>query len=221
MPRSKKNKLKVVTVIGVIGSGKSTAMPLVAEALRAHPVEADNFFQTTNPFRDEYLNDLSRWSLANETWLTLDRAEMIAEEIKKTKKGSKDITVIDSGLVMSWAYMRMHLKYSEVNEKEWKLFARIFDQVENGYKSDTLLWLDVTAETALDRVKMRGRDYELAYYTLEYLSNLRESVAEVAEKMSKSGVKVIKVDEDKVGNIVSDDKAREKFKLWVTKSVLG
>lgn len=215
----KSSGLKVATVVGVIGSGKSTAMPLVAKALKAHPVEADNFFQTTNPFRDDYLASLPRWSLANETWLTLERAEMIGREKERAEKLKKAWMVVDSGLVMSWAYMRMHLMYNEVDEKEWRLFCRVFEEVAVGKESEVVLWLDVRAETALERVKRRGRDYELEFYTLEYLANLRQAVTEVAEKLKKDGVKVVKFDEEMVGNIVSDRGAQKEFEEWVRRGV--
>lgn len=196
---------KVVTIVGNIGTGKSTAMPLMTKALGAYSVEADNLFQTTNPFRGGYLENLERWCFTSELWMTWARAEMIKRELEIAKKKKVEWVAIDSGMIMSWVYMKMHHMFGEISEDEWELFAHLFDHLTVGIKTDIIIWIDCSVDTALERVRKRGRGYELQFYTREYLENLNEAVVQVVKKMELDGVKVVRLHESEIGNIVESE----------------
>jgi len=189
-------KSQMITVIGNIGSGKTTVTPAIAKALKAKVVFADNLFQTVDPFRELYLNDIKRWALANELWLTLERVILVKKYLKKYK-GEK--LVVDSGLLMSWAYTHGHFLSGIMMKDEWQLYRRLFDRVAIGlFTSSVVIALDCSIPTLMKRIKKRGRQFELEYYNPTYLQQIDKGLEKLKEKLKRKRIKVVSLTEDEV-----------------------
>mgnify|MGYP000731244050 CR=1 FL=1 len=183
----------MITVIGNIGSGKTTISPLLAKALRAKHVDADNLFQTIDPFREMYLKDIKRWALANELWLTLERVILVKKYLKANKGR---LLVVDSGLLMSWAYTHGHYLAGTMTEAEWQLYRRLFDKIAlDLFASSLVVDLKCSIPTLMKRIKQRGRKFELQYYTKEYLTQVGWGIAKLKEKLRRKKIKVVTLDE--------------------------
>lgn len=188
-----KLKSPMVTVIGNIGSGKTTLTPLIAKKLKARTVMADNLFQTVDPFRELYLNDLKRWALANELWLTLERVILVKKYLKQFQRHK---LVVDSGLLMSWAYTHGHFLSGIMTKEEWQLYRRLFDRVAIGlFASSVVVALECSVETLMRRIKKRGRQFELEYYNPVYLSRIDKGLEKLKEKLKRKGIKVVTISE--------------------------
>lgn len=186
---------RMVTVIGNIGSGKTTLTPIIAKKLKAKAVMADNLFQTIDPFRELYLNDLKRWALANELWLTLERVILVKRYLKKYQRQK---LVVDSGLLMSWAYTHGHFLSGIMTQDEWFLYRRLFDRVAIGlFSSSVVIALDCSVETLIKRIKQRGRQFELEYYNPVYLERIDKGLTKLKEKLKRKGIKVVSIDGEK------------------------
>lgn len=186
---------RMITVIGNIGSGKTTLTPLIAKKLKAKTVMADNLFQTIDPFRQLYLEDTKRWALANELWLTLERVILVKKYLKKYQ-GEK--LVVDSGLLMSWAYTHGHYLAGIITKEEWQLYRRLFDRVAIGlFSSSVVVALDCSMATLMKRIKKRGRQFELEYYNPIYLSRIDNGLVKLKEKLKRKGIKVVTIGEQK------------------------
>lgn len=200
-------KPQMITVIGNIGSGKTTLTPAIAKNLKAKVVFADNLFQTVDPFRELYLNDLKRWALANELWLTLERVILVKKYLKKYQ-GEK--LVVDSGLLMSWAYTHGHFLSGIMTKDEWQLYRRLFDRVAIGlFASSVVVALECSVETLMKRIKKRGRKFELEYYNPVYLSRIDKGLTKLKEKLRRKKIKVVTIGEQEAvmngkGEVVID-----------------
>jgi len=197
---------KVVVVIGNIGSGKTTLTPIIAKDLRAKMVDADNLFQTTNPFRERYLKNNKRWALANELWMTLERVGILSSygHLKKKK------VVVDSGILMSWAYTYSHFLSGTMSQDEWGVYKRLFDKVVGEtFEELAVVRLDCKIETLLKRIKKRGRQFELEYYTHAYLSRINKGIDELEKKLKKEKVLVSKVGESEVNGLLKKMAVRQ------------
>ena len=184
---------RMITVIGNIGSGKTTLTPVIAKKLKAKTVMADNLFQTVDPFRELYLKDLKRWALANELWLTLERVILVKKYLKK-HQGQK--LVVDSGLLMSWAYTHGHFLSGIMTKDEWQLYRRLFDRVAISlFASSVVVALECSVETLMKRIKKRGRQFELEYYNPVYLSRIDKGLEKLKEKLKRKGIKVVSISE--------------------------
>ncbi|MFH0943013.1 MAG: deoxynucleoside kinase [Candidatus Beckwithbacteria bacterium] len=200
------SQANVIVVIGNIGSGKSTVAPVVAKSLKAKMIDADNLFQTTNPFRDRYLKSNRRWALANELWMTLERVSVLEcySQYKKKK------LVIDSGLLMSWAYTYSHYQSGVLSHDEWGVYQRLFDKVIGDcFKDLAVVKLNCKVDTLLRRIKKRGRKFELEYYTKAYLQRIDKGLEELHQKLQKNGLRVVEIDEKEVRGFLNQKRIKQ------------
>ena len=205
-------KPKMATIIGNVGAGKSSALKMVAECLQAKPVDADNLFQTSDPFAKDFLNDNQRWALANELWLTKERADLLRKEL--TLEDSEWL-VVDSGLLMSWVYTYSHLLVGKMTQDEWDLYEDLFDALTQGIESEIVIWLDYKMSTLLQRIEKRGRDYELEYYSETYLRQLNQGIDALVEKLAKTNTRLIRITEAEVADFVTDKQGVKDFRNCV------
>ena len=64
-----------ITVIGPIGSGKSTASQFLAKELHLPLLDTDLF--ETNPFLPDYSQDIRRWAFTTELFFTRARIQKL------------------------------------------------------------------------------------------------------------------------------------------------
>ncbi len=188
-----KTKPNTLIIVGNIASGKSTAMALLAKRFGARQIQADELFQTTDPFAKSYLKDIPRWAFTNELWLTVERSTMIHSAIaRKTQK----LTIIDSGLLMSWVYSYGHHVAKTMNPDEWELYQRLYDAVsQKVLRRTAILMLRYPIPTLMKRMKKRGRAFELQYYNRAYLNQIQKGLDALQEKLKKYHIPIIIVDE--------------------------
>lgn len=202
------------TIIGNIGSGKTTLLPILEKSLGASVIHADNLFQTTNPFRDQFLSDMPRWAFSNELWLTVERVKIYKKHLEENVS---PIVLIDSGLLMSWVYAYSHVLVGKMSKEEWDLFDTLFqDLTKDVLKESSVIFLDYSIPTLMKRIHKRGRDYEVAMYTEEYLSQLQGGLAALIKKLEKQSVTIIRFSEEQAGDFESDNN-KQKFILQEVK----
>jgi len=205
----KKNpsKLPTLTIIGNIASGKSTLMEILTKELVAEFVDADSLFQTTDPFATPYLADMKRWAFTNELWLTYERVALL----RQAEKAQQGLLIVDSGLLISWVYTYSHFLVGNITVDEWELYERIYDSLTADLlKNKYVVRLQYSIDTLMERLQKRGRDYELAFYTREYLGQIEIGLGALEKKLAGSGVKFITIAEELIGdfeNSLSDKAA--------------
>lgn len=203
-----KNNTTVV-IIGNIASGKSTAIDILVDCLHYDHIDADDLFQTSDPFAKDYLQDMGRWALTNELWLTLERVKMIRKHQSACKS---KITLIDSGLLMSWVYTYGHFLNKIISKSEWKLYEEIFTELAgDAIKKCVVIRLRYSVPTLMKRLKKRGRGYELKFYTQQYLNQIEDGLCALEEKLQTSGVPLLIVDEHNVADFEQQTHCRNKF----------
>lgn len=207
------NPKHIITIIGNIGSGKTTTLPFVAKALDADIIEADDLFQTINPFRDRYLADIKRWGFTNELWMAHKRVNLIKTAVEQS---TKENIVIDSGLIMSWVYTKSHFIAGNIDTDEWAFFNELFTQWSKFSFKTTLLYLTAPVETLMKRIKTRGRDYELQMYKKEYLDQLEMGLQDLIANFAGVFDDTITIDYTEIGNLTKN-KAQKEFMELVQK----
>ncbi len=193
----------LLTITGNIGSGKSSAMPILLEAFDAKPLYADDLFQTTDPFAKPYLQDVKRWAFTNELWLTSQRAQLLKKHL--TDNNSDQLTIVDSGLLMSWVYTYSHLLVNNISLDEWEFYTELYDHFSKEVLQDTaVVRLKYSIPTLLKRIQQRGRDYELEYYTQEYLEQIEQGLDALEKKLRMSGVPYLAIEEENIADFVAN-----------------
>jgi len=170
-------KLHHITIIGSIASGKTTAAKILAQALKAHLVDADLFEE--NPFLELYVKDMPRWAFASELYFTRLRLQKVKEVLDKSKDHS---VIVDAGLLMStYVYCKNHLIQGTMTAAEWQFYLTLINDLKTKIKDpDLIIYLKTSPETQLKRIKNRGRDFEAAY-KFKYLAQLTDRLEELIE----------------------------------------
>ncbi len=206
-------KPQFFTIIGNIGSGKSEAAKLISTTLKLPSIDADSLFQTVDPFAKNYLKDISRWAFTNELWLMVNRAKLIEEQAKPG-----ELTVVDSGLLMSWMYGRAHRLAGEFTEKEWRFYKQLYNHFAQNFMSKTLvLRLKYAQKTLFERIKKRGREFELEYYTPEYIGGLEKGLDALEKKLRRNDIPLLKITEKNVPEFVESKSGSKKLVKLVEK----
>ncbi|MBP7768439.1 deoxynucleoside kinase [Candidatus Woesebacteria bacterium] len=200
---------KTIVIIGNIASGKSTATDIIAKQFATDRIDADDLFQTSNPFRDVYLENMSRWAFTNELWLTVERVKLIKEHLNTSKSA---VTIIDSGLLMSWVYTYGHYLNGVITPDEWQLYEQIYTQIAGPVLSKIqVIRLQYDMPTLMHRLKKRGRAYELEFYTEEYLSQIEKGIEALERRIVKEGVPLLTITEAVSSNFEHNDSDRKSF----------
>lgn len=198
--------MKVVTIIGNVGSGKTTLSFLLQKQFDLKLLKADELFQTTNPFRDIFLADISRWGLANELWLVKERVKLMRKHLHTYKKHT---SLVDSGILMSWVYMHSHFRTKKITKHEWELYEHLFDELTKDLPQDFIVIdLRYSVPTLLKRINKRGRDYEIRQYK-DYVKDLEEGLKGLRKKLYKRKVKTIQIQEKDVSDFEKNKKDLE------------
>jgi len=193
-----------LTIIGNIGSGKSSAMEILAPKLQLPTVDADSLFQTTDPFAKPYLENTQRWAFTNELWLTVERSKLIGES-----SINHDCAIVDSGLLMSWVYGYSHFLAGTMTNQEWQFFDELFRRFAADYiESTAVVFLDYSVETILKNITKRGRSFELEFYTAEYLQGLQKSLQHVVALLERRQVPLLTITEKDIPEFVESDQGR-------------
>ncbi len=200
----------IITIIGNIGAGKTTTLPFVAKALDADVVEADDLFQTLNPFRDRYLADIKRWGFTNELWMAHKRVGLIKSAVEQS---TKENIVIDSGLIMSWVYTKSHFLSGKMDKDEWAFFNELFTQWSKLSLKTTLLYLTAPVDVLLKRIQTRGRDYELEMYKKEYLEQLEMGLKDLIANFGGVFDNTVTIDYTEIGRLTEPQPQKEFMEL--------
>lgn len=192
---------KTITVIGNVGSGKTTLSKLLAEKLPAALINADPF--ESNPFLSHYAQDHERWSLATELSFAISRSEIIAAQLVKYQDTVK---IIDSGLLMGIDVYAMNHKLSRTMiDPEITLFQKIIEKVVNpsDIYPDLVIICQCDTSTCLQRINVRGRGFEKSH-SQQYLQNLEICLGILEKKLIRKGIPIINfnttLDESNLGN---------------------
>jgi len=168
-----------VLLLGNVGAGKSTLMDILCDHLPLLPVPADKFFQE-NPFFPLALEDRQRWTFTSNTWFLYKRAQLLKETEQLLEKS--DI-IIDSGLLMSYAYSYLAFQRGSLSEDEWQLYTDLYQELSRDVRPpDLVLHLQLSIPALQERIKHRGRAYEIEKYNPEFLEMLENAIQHSVDK---------------------------------------
>ncbi len=182
---------KTITVIGNVGSGKTTLAKILAEKLSGILIDADPY--TLNPFLPLYAENHARWALATELFFTISRATHLSTELKKDKSKTK---IIDSGLLMGIeVYAKHHRKAGTMTKEEWALFKKLTKDSVNSklIYPDLVIYCRCDIRTCLERIEARGRKFE-THHSRKYLKNLETNLEVLIRKLKRLGIPTIDLD---------------------------
>lgn len=191
---------KIITIIGNVGSGKTSFIDYLEKQMEINKIDADSLF-LSNPFLEKSLHDrnknssINNWSFICDLWFLKERVKLLGQ----IKFSNELPNFIDSGLPMSLAYCYAGFLKGQYSKDQWTMLLDIFEILTKDIKqTDVILHLLPTIEIAQQRIQKRARDYELEFYDKEFLQFLEESLEFVTKYYQNKGVEVRQIDSGKL-----------------------
>lgn len=152
-----------LSVMGTMGSGKTTAARLIAQHFRFHLVE-ENFGE--NAFLPRFYKRMDRWAFHSQTFFLMEKINQLME-IKKElatsfKNGKQSGIVQDTPIEQDvFSYAKAQHVLGNMDDAEWRLYKKIYDSFEPHLpKPDRIFFLETSIPEVEKRIASRGRGYE-------------------------------------------------------------
>ena len=195
----------VITVGAMIGAGKSSLAKLIGEHFGT-----EVFYESVddNPILPVFYTaseeeiQTKRYPFLLQLWFLNTRFKSIKEAL------IKDNNVLDRSIYEDWYFAKVNKDLGRISDLEFSLYEDLLNNMleeleELPKKSpDLMIYLSGSFETILDRIKKRGREYELDEALVSYYYTLWEGYDNwVKQHYKASEVLIINIDEiDYVNN---------------------
>lgn len=185
--------VNVITVVGNVAAGKSTLLPKLHSTLNGVLLHADEFYKES-PFLPLEIKDRKRWSLTGDLWFLQKRFEMLHRALQT----ESEIILVDSGLAMNYVYAFSRLLMGYYTDDEWSLYKALHRELN--FPKDvpqSIVYLHCPTDLLMERIKRRGRDFEVQNYTRSYLLQLEKSLEHSIQEWKQEGIQIIEIDASK------------------------
>lgn len=147
----------MIVLAGLIGAGKSSLAKILGKTL-----DTKVFYEAVddNPVLDLYYQNPKQYAFLLQIYFLNKRFKAI-KEANKVKNTILDRSIFEDDLFLTLNYKNGNVSKTEC-ETYKELLGNMLEEVDGMPKKspDILIYIDVTFEKMLERIKKRGRDYE-------------------------------------------------------------
>lgn len=181
---SRKEVYDMIVIEGVVGVGKSSLMRILGQ-------EGYEEFEepvVDNPVLDKFYHDRCRYSFPLQVFFLNKRFE----HIKQAKDVSK--AVMDRSIYGDAIFARMLNLSGEMSDEEFQIYSELLqNMLEHVHVPKLMVYLEISVDEAMNRIKKRGRDYELIVER-EYWEKLNHEYSNYFDNYDLSPMLKINVD---------------------------
>ena len=179
-----------IAIAGNIGSGKTTLAGLLSKhyGWEAHYEDVE-----TNPYLNNFYEDMQRWSFNLQIYFLNSRFRQIVDIRKSGRTVIQDRTIYEDAYIFAPNLHAMGLMSSRDFDNYSSLFQLMSTFIE---PPDLLIYLKAGVPTLVSQIQKRGRDYENTI-RLDYLKRLNERYDEWIEGYKHGNLLVVDVDNNK------------------------
>lgn len=196
----------LIVVGGMIGLGKTSVAEVLGEHFNSevfYESVEDNkilpLFYTATPEEIQ----AKRYPFLLQLWFLDTRFKSIKKALVN------DNNVLDRSIYEDWYFAKKNMELGRISELEMEVYENLADNMMEELKElpkkapDLMVYLKGSFETVLNRIRRRGRDYELDEDLVEYYKFLWKDYDDwVMNHYSASQVLIIDMDKtDIVGNL--------------------
>lgn len=195
----------LITIGAMIGAGKTSLAELVANHFNS-----EVFYESVddNPILPVFYTaseeeiQTKRYPFLLQLWFLNTRFKSIKEAL------IKDNNVLDRSIYEDWYFAKVNKDLGRISDLEFSLYEdllnNMLEELEGLPKKspDLMIYLSGSFETILERIKKRGREYELDEALVSYYYTLWEGYDNwIKQHYKASEVLIINIDEiDYVNN---------------------
>jgi deoxyadenosine/deoxycytidine kinase len=186
-----------IAIAGNIGSGKTTLAGLLSKhyGWEAHYEDVD-----TNPYLNNFYEDMQRWSFNLQIYFLNSRFRQIVEIRKSGRTVIQDRTIYEDANIFAPNLHAMGL----MSTRDFENYKSLFELMSSFIMPpDLLIYLRAGVPTLVNQIQKRGRDYENTI-RLDYLKRLNERYNEWIDSYKVGKLLVIDVDNNKFSERPSD-----------------
>ncbi len=158
---------RFLAVAGNVGVGKSTLTRLLSEYLCWEP-----FFEAVddNPYLPDFYQDMQTWSFHSQIYFLARRLGHHRQIVERPGTVVQDRTVYEDAEIFA---RNLHLQ-GHMADRDWQTYWDMYQTVITILPPpDLVIYLQASVPALLERIHMRGRDYERQIST-DYLTRLNE-----------------------------------------------
>ncbi len=158
---------RFVGIAGNIGVGKSSLTTLLARALGWEP-----FFEANaeNPYLADFYEDMQRWSFHSQCFFLSRRLQHHRQLVDHPGSVLQDRTIYEDAEVFA---QNLH-RQGHMSMRDYNTYHDLYVGISAFLPPpDLLIYLRARVGTLVERIAMRGRDYE-QQISIEYLSQLND-----------------------------------------------
>ncbi len=177
-----------IAIAGNIGSGKTTLTEILAERLGATVLEEN----TTNPYLNDFYEDMSRWSFNLQVYFLGSRIKQAGEVAKIEGDIVQDRTVYEDAHIFAANLHEMGLLPS----RDYNSYMDIFGFTEHLIpQPDVLIYLRGSVPTLISQIQKRGRAYEMSIQE-DYLARLNDKYEHWVNDIYTGRVVTVDIDKE-------------------------
>ena len=178
---------KVIGISGIIGAGKTTLADCLLERLGKQWMQIKEPVET-NPYLEKFYADKEKYGFAMQVFLLSKRFSLHQSMVWASKSCIVDRTIYEDVI-----FAKMLHETGNISDLDFNTYRSLFDDMANFlHRPDLIIYLDVTPETALGRIKKRGRACE-AGMPLEYLQDLEKGYLDWLETGVAGRIPIIRL----------------------------
>lgn len=191
----KKNKVNETIIIdAVVGAGKTVYMEMLSEEMKIpcyqEPVQ-------DNPILDKFYYDRKRYSFPLQIYFLNRRFEMLKEAAKSGKP-----VLMDRSIYGDMIFAKLLYEEGSMEKDEYMLYRDLLtNMLEHVEAPKLMIYLKIDTDSAIERIRKRGRDYE-QIVERDYWDNLNKEYEDYFSEYNLSPLLVIDAAKyDIVGNM--------------------